>query len=105
MTREEIIKNLIREKGMNLKAFSEDANIPYTTFYSMLDRGIGKASVDNVIKVCKALGITVEELENKANNDKVETVAAHSTNNLTDEEQEKVLEFVKFIKSQRTSED
>ena len=29
----------------------------------MLSRGIGKASVDNVIKVCKGLGITTDDSE------------------------------------------
>ena len=32
----------------------------------MLSRGIGKASVDNVIKVCKGLGITTDDLERLA---------------------------------------
>ena len=68
MKRTEILKQLIEDTELNLKAFSEKANIPYTTLRSMLARGIGNASVDNVIKICKTLGITVEELENMANN-------------------------------------
>lgn len=40
--------------------------IPPTTLNSMLNRGLGKASIDNVLKVCKGLGITVEELEEMA---------------------------------------
>lgn len=104
MEREEIIRRLIKEKGMSLKAFAASADIPYTTLHSMLDRGIGKAAVDNVIKVCKELGISIEELEemsNDINAVQVNTLAAHATNDLTEEEQKQVLDFVKFIKSQR----
>lgn len=69
MEREQVIKSLIAKTGMSLKAFANSADVPYTTLYSMLERGIGKASVDNVIKVCKCLGITVEQLFDMAKND------------------------------------
>lgn len=49
MKRAEIVKKLIKETGLSLKAFAEKANIPYTTLYSILERGVGNASVDNVI--------------------------------------------------------
>ncbi len=62
--RADIIKNLIFETGLNQKAFAQKIGIPYTTLRSMLQRGIGNASVDNVIKVCKGLGITTDQLEN-----------------------------------------
>lgn len=65
--RAEIIKKLIKEKGTNTKAFAEKIGLPYTTLRSMLERNIGNASVDNVIKVCRGLGISVEELERMAN--------------------------------------
>lgn len=65
--RTEIIKKLIEEAGYNQKAFSLKVDLPYTTLRSMLQRGIGNASVDNVIKVCRGLGITTEELEKMAN--------------------------------------
>ncbi len=58
-----IIRNLINEKGYNLKEFSKKINLPYTTLHSILKRGIGNASVDNVIKICKGLEIKFEELE------------------------------------------
>lgn len=63
MNRTEVLKKLINETGLSMRAFSEKAAIPNTTLHSMLERGIGNASVDNVIKVCKTLGITVEQLE------------------------------------------
>lgn len=63
MGRTDILKKLIVQHSPNIKAFSVEAGLPYSTLRSMLERGIGNASVDNVIKVCKALGITIEELE------------------------------------------
>ncbi len=67
MKRAEIVKKLIDETGLSIKAFSEKADIPYTTLRSMLQRGIGNSSVGNAIKICKELGITVEQLEDMAN--------------------------------------
>lgn len=63
MQRAEIVKRLIDETGLSTKAFAEKAGLPYTTLRSMLNRGLGGAAVDNVLKVTKALGITVDELE------------------------------------------
>jgi len=67
MGREEYIKELIDKRGLTIKDFSKQANIPYTTLLSMLkDGALGGSSVDNVIKVCKTLEITIEELENQS---------------------------------------
>ncbi|MDQ0254891.1 transcriptional regulator with XRE-family HTH domain [Evansella vedderi] len=69
MKKAEIIKKLIKEKGYSNRAFAEKVGLPPTTLQSMLTRGIGKASIDNVLKVCKGLGITTDELEKMANED------------------------------------
>lgn len=63
MTREEYIRNLIKLTGKSVKSFSHSIDIPYTTLLSMLKSGMGGASVDNVIKVCNGLKITVEDLQ------------------------------------------
>lgn len=63
MERAKVLKTLIEETGMTMKGFAENVGIPYTTLYSILERGVGKASIDNVLKICKALGITTEELD------------------------------------------
>lgn len=63
MHRAEVVKRLISETGLSTRAFAEKAGLPYTTLRSMLNRGLGGAAVDNVLKVTKTLGITVEELE------------------------------------------
>lgn len=75
--RTKVLKQLIEDSGLNLKAFSEKAGIPYTTLRSMLERGIGNASVDNVIKICRVLNITIEDLDNVSMGE----VEVGSTNN------------------------
>jgi repressor LexA len=66
MEKAEIVERLIKEAGYSRRQFAEMIGIPPTTLNSMLNRGLGKASIDNVLKVCKGLGITVEELEEMA---------------------------------------
>lgn len=68
--REKIIKDLVKKEGLSLKNFAKKAGIPYTTFYSILERGIGNASVNNVIKICKTLGIAVEDLDTMVDDQK-----------------------------------
>lgn len=63
MTREKYIKNLIKERGYTIKDFADKINMPYTTLLTILNRSLGGASVDNVIKICKNLDITVEDME------------------------------------------
>ena len=63
MDREQYIKNLIEEKGMNMKSFAASINMPYTTLLSMLNGSIGGAAIDNVMKICKGLDITINELQ------------------------------------------
>lgn len=63
MRRAEIVEQLIRMSGYNIKEFSELAGVPYTTIRSIISRGIGNSSVDNVLKICSTLKITSEELE------------------------------------------
>lgn len=65
--RTEVIEKLIDKTGLSKKAFAEKVGLPPTTLRSMLSRGVGNASVDNVIKVCRGLGITTEDLEKMAN--------------------------------------
>lgn len=45
-----------------VKDFAIHANLPYTTVYSMLSRGLGKAQFKNVSQVCTALGINKDAL-------------------------------------------
>ena len=57
MYREERLRNLILDEYVSLRQFSLEADIPYSTLMTMRSRGIGGASFDGVIRICKRLGI------------------------------------------------
>lgn len=64
MSRETYLKNLIQKNGMTIKEFAKNINMPYSTLLTMLnDEKLGNAAVDNVIKICKGLNITVQDLQ------------------------------------------
>lgn len=63
MDKAKVLKKLISQSGMSIKSFSKKCGIPSTTLYSILSRGVGKASVDVIIKICFCLELTIEELE------------------------------------------
>ena len=62
MTIEDQLKNLILSRYRSIREFVIAIDIPYTTMDSIFRRGIGNSSVSNVIKICKALGISADEL-------------------------------------------
>jgi len=66
MEKARIIKKKIEKSGLSVKAFAEKAGLPYTTLRSILERGVSKSSVENIIRICRALGITIEDLERMA---------------------------------------
>ncbi len=64
MEKARILEQLIKDHGFNLRSFAEKCGIPYTSLYTMIKKtGINKASVEVVIRICKELGITVEQLD------------------------------------------
>lgn len=106
--RAEIVKNMIDQKWKSRRAFAKEIGIAPTTLASMLERGIGNASVDNVVKVVNGLGITTDELQRMATGEgekpttnMIETIAAHIDGDTTEEELEEIARYIEFIKSQR----
>ena len=63
MTKEQYVKTLITRSGHTVKSFAASIGLPYSTLLGLLTRGLDGASVHNVFRVCKALDITVEDLE------------------------------------------
>lgn len=59
---EDKLKDLIIERYGSVRQFSFSINIPYTTVDSILKRGIDNSNVGNVIKMCKALNISIDNL-------------------------------------------
>ena len=62
MTTEDKLKEFILKKYYSVRQFTIENDIPYTTMHSIFKRGIDNSSVVNVIKICKALGISVDAL-------------------------------------------
>lgn len=99
----EILAEMIDSLGSR-RAFAEKIGLPPTTLQSMLTRDLSRASVTNVIDVCRGLGITIEELESLASNEKFEpeTIAAHHDNDdWTEEELQDIEEFKELLKLKR----
>lgn len=57
MNREQWLRNLILDRYTSLRQFSKEADIPYSSLMTLLSRGIGGASFDTVIRICRALEI------------------------------------------------
>lgn len=64
MEKARILERLIKERGYSIRSFAKKCDIPESTLYTILKKGVGRASVDNIIIICKNLGIKIEELEN-----------------------------------------
>lgn len=62
MNREQRLRNLILDRYTSLRQFSKEADIPYSSLMTLLSRGIGGASFDTVICICKKLGIDPNDL-------------------------------------------
>lgn len=64
MNREMYLKELIEAEYGTVRNFSEQIKVPYTTVRSILERGVLNAKMENIINICKGLGITPEQLYN-----------------------------------------
>lgn len=62
MSIEEELRSIILEKYKTMKNFADAIDMKYTTLDSIFKRGIMNSNVQNIIKICGALGISVSEL-------------------------------------------
>lgn len=92
MTTEEKLKDLILTRYYSIRDFTNSIDLPYTTLDSMFRRGIQNSSVNNVIKVCKALGISADALADG------EIVPVNKTNSKPINDRFEVKEIVDDIK-------
>lgn len=56
------LRNLILDRYTSLRRFAIESDIPYSTLMTILSRDIGGASFDDVIRICRKLGIDPLEL-------------------------------------------
>ena len=57
MNRELYLRNLILDNYPSLRQFALEADIPYSSLMTILSRGVGGASFDVVMKICRKLQI------------------------------------------------
>lgn len=62
MQREDFLKQKIQECGYNLKEFATYIDMPYSTLLSIVNKSVGGAALDNIIKICNGLNISIERL-------------------------------------------
>ena len=62
MTREQKLRNFILDAYPSLRQFAKEADIPYSTLMTLLSRGIGGASFDTVVQICRALDIDPRDI-------------------------------------------
>ena len=62
MSTEDKLKDLILKRYHSIREFAITFDIPYSTIDSIFRRGVGNSSVSNIIKICKALSISVDAL-------------------------------------------
>lgn len=61
---EEDLKSIILSRYKSLRAFTQEVDIPYSTVDTILKRGINRAGVVTMAKICKALDLDLEGLAN-----------------------------------------
>ena len=87
---EDSLKNLILSRYRSVREFTTTIDMPYSTMDSIFKRGIRKANMDNIIKICNALEISADALANgEIVSHTPHTIAAHlDTGDLTETELE-----------------
>lgn len=62
MSIEQQLKEMILSQYSSIREFSIAINMPYSTLDSIFRRGVENASIANIIKICKQLSISADEL-------------------------------------------
>lgn len=101
---EDKLKEYILTKYKSIREFTVAVNMPYSTIDSIFKRGIRKASIDNIIKICDFLNISVDALIEgiiEPKSPQPHTRAAHfDGTEYTEEQLDRIEAFAKFIKQE-----
>jgi len=109
-TTEEKLKAYILTKYKSLRDFvnNSDVGIPYTTIDGMLKRGLHKANISNVVKLCQTLGISADELSDgnivPVSTEAPEQIYAKKLSELTPENFKSATTYIDYLlKTQKES--
>lgn len=62
MTTEEQLKALMIEKSGSVNKFAQECGLATSTVATIFTRGVDKTNVQTIIKICRHLGISADEL-------------------------------------------
>ena len=102
--RAELLRKLMEQKNMKVADIVKISGLPYSTVKAILERGAEKAGYINVCKICNALGISADELEQMVadQNYQPTTLAAHfDGEEYTESELEEIKNFAEYVKTKR----
>ena len=64
MTIEEQLRDLMIKKSGSVNKFAQECGLSQSTIFTIFQRGVAKANVNSIIKICQALKISTDELAN-----------------------------------------
>ena len=102
--RTELLRKLMEERNMKVSDIVKLSGLPYSTVKAILERGAEKAGYVNVCKICNALGISADELEQMVIDENYQptTMAAHfDGDEYTEDELDEIRQFAAFVKNKR----
>lgn len=101
---EDKLKEIILSKHSSVKEFALSIKMSYTTLDSILKRGVEKANIINIIKICNALMLDVDALAEGKIKLKQTAISSNLTpsdqkllevyRSLNDEGQEKIMDYI-----------
>ena len=104
MSVEEELKSLIISRYSSVRAFSIQIGMSYSTIDSIFKRGVINSGIDNIMKICNALSISVDALADGRIVSRVpdsitfvEADLLHDFRSLNADGQRAVLDFLRII--------
>lgn len=100
------IKALRLKRGLTQDDLAEKLNTTRQTI-SRYENGDRKANQDVLFELSKILNVSINDFFPEQDNrkdvkkDKIETIAAHIDDDVTEEEMEDIRKYIEFVKSQR----
>ena len=108
MTIENKLKDLITEKYGSMVKFSQEIEMANSTLATIMKKGIHNANVNNIIKICKALQISADELANDRivpiNEDSPVMNYAKKLSLLSADSQKSAFQYIDYLLSQEGGE-
>lgn len=95
---------LMKERGITVADLAREADVPYTTIKSLYDKGYDNVKLSTLKKLAKYFNCSLDYIadDDVTEKDNIITIAAHfDGEELTEEEQEQLDDYIKFLLSRR----